>query len=116
VRAAHRQGRAVIWRQRAMLLMGVLVLLVAAYTLVDYYRFTQCQQTVNEQAAHVDIVRGASFEKSLDAQIEVANALLAQQAGDPKRTRAALVEYRATLEEQKRVRDAFERPEPEKCQ
>lgn len=97
------------------MLMGVLVLAVAGYTLVDYYQFTECQEVVNEQAAHVDEARGKAFERSIDAQIRVVETLLNPQRTSPAQSRAALEEYRDSLVEQRQVRDAFERPEPQRC-
>lgn len=103
------------WKQWVQMILGVVVLVVGVYTFVDYYRFTQCQETVNEEAAHVDNARGAAFRKSIDAQIRVAETLLDPQRTTPQQSRQALVDYRNSLLEQRQIRDAFERPEPAKC-
>lgn len=112
----HRRDAGVIWRQRAMIGLGVLVLVVGAFTLVDYYRFTTCQQSVNEVAFKVNQIRGQALERSLDAQIAVAQSRLKQeQTGDRNDTVSTLQTYVDALQTQRQVRDAFSSPEPAQC-
>jgi hypothetical protein len=103
------------WKQRILMLIGALMLVVAGYTLIDYYQFTKCQETVNQETAHVDEVRGEAFERSIDAQIMVAETLLHPQRTTPEQGEQALARYRDSLIELRKVREAFERPEPREC-
>jgi hypothetical protein len=103
------------WKQRALMFIGVLMLVVAGYTLIDYYQFTKCQERVNQETARVDEARGGAFERSVDAQITVAETLLNPQRTTPEQGELALVRYRDSLIELRKVREAFEPPEPREC-